>query len=198
MGEKQKMARAERRFRCFQIGRERLELLRTGALKHEDFRASILDGDCPLCGESGFKSIAGHFWNIHEISSRELRDEFGFTYSESICSVALHEKLSALNADKVPSALGKSDPSKRRYSTKGKKIRDANLGPPLKWVTKDVLRENGKRAGKLRKGCDPWNKTHKHGTRAMFRRGCRCDSCDAANKAYWRSVNARRSKPSNA
>lgn len=201
MSQKQKDERAQRRARCVQTGAGRLLLLETGKASDADrdeMRGAVLRGDCPLCGESGFKSIAGHCQSMHGILSRKLRDMLGLTYTESICSPDLHERLAEINADKVPSALGRADLSTRKYSARGEEIRNKNLAPPLTWVTKDVLRENGRKVGATRKGCVPWNKTDQHGTRAMFRQGCRCDLCDRANKDYWKVMNARRAKPSNA
>jgi hypothetical protein len=192
-----KKQRVKRREKCEQAGIIRIMLLRSGAASSseiEEMRSAVLSGDCPLCAESGFKSIANHFQSMHGILSRDVRDMLGFTYTESICSPDLSERLAEINSHKVPSALGRADLSRRKYSARGKEIRNKNLAPPLTWVTKDVLRENGRKAGAKRKGCAPWNKTDQHGTRAMFRQGCRCALCDKANKDYWKVLNAQRAK----
>jgi len=199
MGQKQKDARAARRTRCINAGEARLILLRSGAANKEEeaeMRGAVLRGDCPLCGESGFKNIALHCQQMHSVSTRELRDLLGLTFTESICAPELSETFRALSAGRNPRAK-KSPSGHKVYSKKGEAIRNGNLAPPLTWVTKDVLRENGRKAGAARKGQAPWNKTTEHGTRAMFRQGCRCDLCDSANKAYWRQFNQRRAKPSN-
>jgi len=182
-------------------GEKHLQILRSGGLTDTDLdemRAAVLRQDCPLCGDSGFKSIAGHCQTMHGILSRELRDLIGLTYTETICSSELHEKLSEIHAVDNPRA--KSNPTgQRTYSKAGEKIRQANLAPVLTWVSKDVLRENGRKVGLARKGVAPWNKTSAHGTRAMYRQGCRCELCVSAMKEYNMNLNIqRRSKHPNA
>ena len=200
MSQKQKDERAKRRARCVQAGEDRLLLIRSGEASQADIdemRGAVLRGDCPLCGESGFKSIAGHCQIMHRILSRELRDMIGITFTETICSGELHEKLSVIHAGKNPQAT-KKPTGQRTYSKAGEIIRQKNLAPVLTWVTKDVLRKNGRQVGLTRKGKIPWNKSTQHGMRGMYRQGCRCELCVFASKEYNRNLNIRRrSKPSN-
>jgi hypothetical protein len=192
--------RAKRRARCEQDGLVRLTLLRSGCATQpeiEEMRAAVLRQHCPLCGESGFKIIAGHCQTMHGILSRELRDLLGLTYTESICSQETHLAMSEANGGRNPRAK-KAPTGHRTYSKKGEAIRNGNLAPVLTWVSKDVLRENGRKVGLSRKGKSPWNKTYEHGTRAMFRQGCRCNLCSKAMKDYNKALNVRRrNKPSN-
>ena len=51
----------------------------------------ILAGICPYCGRGPFVSIAAHTARAHGVQNRQLRDEFGFTYSEVICDKSYHE-----------------------------------------------------------------------------------------------------------
>lgn len=193
-----KEERARRRAKCVQTGETRLALLRSesaAAEQVDEMRDAVLRGDCPLCGESGFKSIAGHCQTMHGVLSRELRDLLGMTYSETICSPALSSKMRELNIHKNPRENGVSYEN-RVYSKKGKAIRNSNIAPAPTWVSKDVLRENGKKVGLSRKGKTPWNKTSEHGTRAMYRQGCRCETCVSGYKAYNRALCLRRKQRS--
>jgi hypothetical protein len=194
-----KEERARRRARCVAAGAERILSLRSGdAVVIEEMRGAVLRGDCPLCGDSGFKSIAGHCQIMHGIRSRELRDLLGITYTESICAPELHDKLSEINADKVPSLLGKPDNAKRSLSKRGRENIVESARRWSKNVPAAVKAAAGRIGGSKNKGKVPWNKTVEHGSRAMFRQGCRCEQCDAANMAYWRNLNERRRQPSNA
>jgi len=191
-----KKQRAIRRDRCNLIAEGKLELLRSVGLNNTDIvemRNAVLRGDCPLCSEGGFKSIAGHTQQMHGILSRDLRDLLGITYTESICSKELHEKFSNMAKAFGKNPRAKKSPSgHKKYSLAGEKIRNSNLAPPLTWVSINVLRENGRRNGKLRKGTVPWNKNMEHGTGGMYKRGCKCDMCYGAIKEQWKKANKNR------
>lgn len=198
MSQKQKDERVRRRAQCEQAGAVRLLSIRSGVASQseiDEMRGAVLRGDCPLCGESGFKSIAGHCQTMHGVLSRELRDLLELTYTESICSPDTSAKMREHGLGKNPSLLGK--PTSRTVSKKGRAVSLSNLASWPTWRSKDALVESGRKVGLSRKGMVPWNKTTAHGTVAMFRQGCRCNLCDAANKTYWRQINQRRGKPSN-
>lgn len=162
----------------------------------DEMRGAVLRGDCPFCGRTGFRCIASHCQKAHEVKSRELRDLLGITWVASICSEELHNKLRELHKDKTPSALGKPD-GPRRLSIQGR----ANISASAaKWsvnVPREVKAAAGRKGGRKNKGRVASNRDDTHGRRAMFRRGCRCELCDAANKAYWRDLNKRRSRRQN-
>ena len=159
-------------------------------------KASVLSGDCPFCARSGFKSIAGHCQQAHTVTSRELRDLLGFTWTESICDLALHDKLHELHLGNNPSALGMAR-GPRQVSARGREILRASAAGWSKDVPREVKAAAGRKGGAKNKGQRAWNRSDEHGRRAMFRRGCRCRECDAANKAYWVAVNTKRRAPSN-
>lgn len=201
MSQKQKDERTRRRARCVQAGESRLLALRSGdasTTEVGEMREAVLRGDCPLCGESGFKNIAGHCQKMHGVLSRELRDLLNMTYTESICSPVISATMREYGLCKNPREKGCNLES-RVYSKKGDAIRKSNLAPAPTLVSKEVLRENGRRVGLERKGKAPWNKETQHGSRGMYRQGCRCEACVFASKEYNRNLNIRRrSKPSNA
>jgi hypothetical protein len=190
-----KAERDARRARCTSLAAGKIDALESGSIGADElaeFRAAMLSGDCPLCGESDFKSIAGHIQWMHGISSRRLRDLVGFNYTNSICAPELSQKFREIHADDNPSLLGK--PTTRKLSSAG---RDAIAESAKKWsvnVPRPVKAEAGRKGGRENKGSVPWNKTFDHGNRAMFRQGCRCDVCAEANKAYWRKFNASRAR----
>jgi hypothetical protein len=191
MSKEQRAQDAERRARCTAAGSAKLTAILNG---HEDLsllRAAILRGDCPLCGETGFKSISGHMYRMHELRSREMRDIFGFTFTESVCAPELHARLSEIHAGKNPSALGKSSGrtlsvvAKQRLVEHGKTSLNSN-------ATREIKAAAGRKGGAKNKGRVAHNRNDAHGAVGMYKRGCRCDLCSDANSAKWKAINARR------
>lgn len=190
-----KNQRKVRRELCTRKSEQILLSLKNGNVppnKLDEMRASVIKQDCPLCGESNFKSIAGHFQQMHNIRSEELRDLLNFTYTETICSPDLHLKLSEIHKNTNPRKVRGPTYINRRQSKKGLENIANNLTPYSQIADKQTLSELGRRAGLLRKGSVPWNRTNDHGRLATYKRGCRCDLCKSCNKKHWREVNKRR------
>lgn len=57
-----------------------------------EIQQQILAGICPFCAAGPFARVATHIYCAHELTTRELRDLAGFTYSESILSPTTREK----------------------------------------------------------------------------------------------------------
>ena len=163
-------------------------------------REMVLNCDCPFCDGVGFKNIALHISKKHGITRRELSDMIGFSYSESICSKELSDRLSedAIAQGRNPAAEQKEKNPNWKPSVsgptskKGKEISAGNLEPWFDKIPKKRLREISKKGGETNRGREPWNKTHKHGTRAMYLRGCKCEECASGNSAYWVAINKKR------
>ena len=164
MSEGQKSQRSARRQRCIAAGLAKVISLRAGSCNDEEvaeLRRAVLAGDCPLCGESGFKNIALHVQLIHDVASRELRDLLLLTFTESICSKELHDALSELNAGKNPRSIKAPDGSKM-LSRKARLLLSEKPRPH--WpLPKEVLRRNGQRVGSGRAGVR--RSAIQHGTR---------------------------------
>lgn len=190
-----RIQRAAHRARCEAIAKPRLEKLRAGSLSKEvidEFRSAILHGDCPLCGCSGFANVAGHVYAMHGVIRREFSDLLGFTYTESICSASLRERMSELGQGKNPRLLGRySGP--RSISKKGRIL----LGEALRAmpVDREAKSAAGRIGGTKNKGRRAWNRDDTHGRRAMYARGCRCDACKIAAAEYERDRRAKISGP---
>lgn len=166
--------------------------------RRNEFVQSICHGSCPFCGKDGFANILLHISLSHSVKARDLREYLQITFVQSVCSQELSGRLSSRAGGRNPRMRGTLDPSKRVYSTAGAKIRNSNLSPPLSnGVSIETLRENGRLVGRGNKGRRPWNARDDHGRRAMYRRGCRCCECSAANREFWAIVNARRSAKEN-
>lgn len=193
-----KKERHKRRVDCERNAKEKIKLLFSGKAtetQKKEMRNAVLSGNCPLCGKSGpgFKNIALHVYNMHGIIRRQLSDFIGFTFTETICSKELSE-IQSFYADGRNPRLKVKPKATGSKSIKGKETFRKNRGIGFLLMPKEVLREFGRKAGLARKGCDPWNKTHKHGTRAMHRQGCRCEKCVAAFRSYWVEYNKKRKK----
>lgn len=197
MGQKQKDERARRRTRLMIAGAARLQLLRDGSANKADLdemRGAVLRGDCPLCGESGFRNIAGHCQTMHGVTSRELRDMLGLTYTESICSPELSATLRKLNLGKNPRLFGK--PTAKTLSKKGRAIITALAAEWSKNVPADVKASAGRKGGSQNKG--QRRSPVEHGTMREYKKGCKCDLCMQAQRDYWRQWRDARQHPSNA
>lgn len=196
MGQKQKDERALRRARLAQAGAARLQLLRAGSANKaevDEMRGDVLRGDCPLCGESGFKNIAGHCQTMHGVLSRELRDLLWLTYTESICAPALSSELRELNLGKNPSLMGK--PSTRTLSKRGREVITTSAAGWSKNVPTEVKAAAGRKGGAQNKG--QRRSPIEHGTMREYKKGCKCDLCMQAQREHWQRWRDGRRQPSN-
>lgn len=144
---------------------------------------SIVAGDCPYCGKSGFKVVAIHVFQAHGLTTRELRDGLGLTFTESICAPEHSEQIRKRQEGKAPKVQAK-DMSRRVYSDKGKAVVIGNLSSAPTLLTRNQLAEAGRLGGSKNKG--QRRSEVEHGTRREFKKGCRCASCTEANRVYWR------------
>ena len=192
-----KAERAIRRAKCMLAGAERLAMLRKESATVEqvtEMREAVLRGDCPLCGESGFKNIAGHCQTMHGVLSRELRDLLGLTYTESICSPELSATMREHALGNNPSLLGKQ--TSRTLSKKGRAVITASAAGWSKNVPTDVKADAGRKGGSQNKGQRRSN--IEHGTMREYKKGCKCDLCMQAQREYWKQWRDARRKPANA
>lgn len=191
-----KEERAKRRAKCVQTGTARLMTLRSGSTSAEhvtEMREAVLRGDCPLCGESGFKSIAGHCQTMHGVLSRELRDLLELTYTESICSPELSATMREHNLGKNPGLLGK--PTAKTFSKKGRAVITASAAGWSKNVPADVKAAAGRKGGSQNKG--QRRSPVEHGTMREYKKGCKCDLCMQAQRDHWKQWRDARRLPSN-
>jgi hypothetical protein len=192
-----KEERAKRRAKLVQAGEARLDMLRDGSATAEqvtEMREAVLRGDCPLCGESGFKSIAGHCQAMHGVLSRDLRDLLGLTYTESICSPTLSATLREHGIGKNPSLLGK--PGAKTFSKKGRAAITASAANWSKNVPSDTKADAGRKGGSQNKG--QRRSSVEHGTMREYKKGCKCDLCMQAQRDHWKRWRDARRQPSNA
>jgi hypothetical protein len=152
-------------------------------------KEKILNGECPFCSSVGFKNIALHCFLKHGIKTRELRDMAGFTYSESICAKELHDACRERMLGVTPSALGISNKKDKQISVQGLKILKEAMSKRATAMPREMKVIAGRKGGLCNKGKVPWNKKYTHGRRVMYRRGCRCEECSVANKAFWKKIN---------
>ena len=186
MSEAQKLRALERRERCQRLGAGLVRELRAGECGDEklsEMRSAIIEQDCPFCGESGFKSIAGHVQIIHGIASEELRELAVFTRSESICSRELAARLSEIHEGNDPHKLGKHI-GMRKVSEKGRASMRRNGLKGLASIPKDRRIEAGRRVGKSNAGRGETKAPH--GKYARYKYGCRCGLCVQGQRQYWR------------
>lgn len=137
-------------------------------LTPETVRKYLAVGLCPYCGEGPFHNIAGHTTRLHGAGKKDLCDAAEITYSTSITSPALNEKLSARSqelstknipmmqaarAKKYAKEKGKRNLSKKARAMNAEKLEvaraDFRKRHPLSEERKDILgaanRERSKR-----------------------------------------------------
>ena len=148
-----------------------------------EIRLLVRSGVCPICGAGEFKNVALHICLKHGVTRRELSEMVGFTFSESICSKALSDRLRVTSADKRPCDLGTPPPTKN-VSSKGREVMRRNGLKGMDSISKETRRKNGLRAGAAKKGIR--TSLVSHGTFAEYGKGCRCEACQEAMRAYWR------------
>lgn len=189
-----KNERARRREKCVQTGEAHLTMLRSGSASTEqvtEMRMAVLRGDCPLCGESGFKNIAGHCQAMHGVLSRELRDLLELTYTERICSPEYSAKMREQNLGNNPRAMG--NPTAKKFSKKGLEIITASAAGWSKNVPSDVKAAAGRKGGSKRKG--QRRSPIEHGTMREYKKGCKCDLCMQAQREHWQQWRDARRQP---
>lgn len=142
---------------------------REAEIAREQLRAGI----CPYCARGPFRTIASHTWQVHEMSGRQLRDEFGFYFDEPLCD---------------------PDSSARRREIALKHVIWENTDPAMPRQKRGLSKKAIARLAEIgfKRGHPPTRfKTIKHGTRTEYVRGCRCPSCKQANSissAYYRRL----------
>lgn len=84
-----------------------------------EIQQQLLSGICPFCGAGPFSRVATHIYYIHDLTTKELRDLAGFTFSESILPTPTKKRYTA---------NGKQHTKNLKRAEKGRKCNFSKVG----------------------------------------------------------------------
>ncbi len=166
--------------------------------KAEDWLDAVTKGLCPFCGEGPFTVVALHVAQVHDLTTRDFREALGIGLRERICdanhSKALSEHVKArpgwaehLAVARTTGRVAADPPTHCPYGHEYSADRPKRQGCRL--CDRDDSERRRRRMAERLAADDP---SIRHGKQWVYRGGCRCAICVAAQRTRVRDAQRKR------